>query len=107
MRMDSREALIALNMVDGVGPVRARSLLEFFGEAPKILSAKPGELVRVPNIGPDTAAKIAGWESSVDLAGELKRIADYGCHVLTLADPNYPALLREIYDPPLVLDVPI
>jgi DNA processing protein len=103
--MDTREAFIALNLIDGVGPVRARSLLEFFGEAPKILSAKPGELMRVPNIGPDTAAKIAGWETSVDLAGELKRIADYGCHVLTLADTNYPPLLREIYDPPLVLYV--
>jgi hypothetical protein len=35
MRMDSREALIALNMIEGVGPVRARSLLEHFGDAPK------------------------------------------------------------------------
>ncbi len=37
--MDSREALIVLNMIEGVGPVRTRSLLEHFGEAPKILAA--------------------------------------------------------------------
>jgi len=101
--MDSREAFIALNMIEGVGPVRARSLLEHFGDAPKILSASRPQLLRVQNIGEDTAEKISGWEKSIDLAGELKRIADFGCHVLISSDENYPPSLREIYDPPLVL----
>jgi len=103
--MDSREALIALNLIEGVGPVRARSLIEHFGEAPKILAASKHELLRVRNIGDDTAEKISGWEKSIDLAGELKRITDFGCHVLISSDENYPASLREIYDPPLVLYV--
>ena len=103
--MDSREALIALNMVEGVGPVRARSLLEHFGDAPKILSASKHELLRVHNIGDDIAEKISGWEKTVDLAGELKRIADFKAQVLISSDENYPAMLREIYDPPLVLYV--
>jgi DNA processing protein len=101
--MDSREALIALNLIEGVGPVRARSLLEHFGDAPKILAAAKSALLRVRNIGDDTAEKISAWEKSVDLAGELKRIADFGCNVLIQSDKNYPPLLREIYDPPLVL----
>jgi len=92
-------------MIEGVGPVRARSLLEHFGDAPKILSATKYALLRVRNIGEDTAEKISSWEKSVDLAGELKRISDFGCHVLISADENYPAMLREIYDPPLVLYV--
>jgi DNA processing protein len=103
--MDSREAFIALNLIEGVGPVRVRSLLEYFGDAPKILTASKGEILRVPSIGADTAENISRWEKSVDLAGELKRIADYGCHVLIQSDENYPAMLREIYDPPLVLYV--
>jgi DNA processing protein len=104
-RMDSREAFIALNMIEHVGPVRARTLLEHFGDAPKILAASRAELLRVRNIGEETAEAIAGWEKSVDLAGELKRITDFGCHVLISTDENYPASLREIYDPPLVLYV--
>jgi predicted Rossmann fold nucleotide-binding protein DprA/Smf involved in DNA uptake len=107
MRMDSREAFIVLNMIEGVGPVRARSLLEHFGDASKILVASKSALLRVRNIGDDTAEKIASWEKSVDLAGELKRISDFGCHVLISADEDCPAMLREIYDPPLVNDVPI
>jgi DNA processing protein len=103
--MDSREAFIALNLIEGIGPVRARSLLEHFGEAPKILAASATSLQRVRNIGADIAERIAGWEKTVDLAGELRRISDFGCHVLIQSDENYPPLLREIYDPPLVLYV--
>jgi DNA processing protein len=103
--MDSREALIALNLIEHVGPVRARSLLEHFGDAPKILAASKSELLRVRNIGDETAEAIATWEKTIDLAGELKRISDFGCHVLIQSDENYPAMLREIYDPPLVLYV--
>jgi DNA processing protein len=103
--MDSREALIALNLIEGVGPVRARSLLEHFGDAPKILAASKSALLRVRNIGDETAEAISSWEKTIDLVGELKRIADFGCHVLIQSDENYPASLREIYDPPLVLYV--
>jgi DNA processing protein len=104
-RMDSREAFVALNMIEHVGPVRARTLLEHFGDAPKILAASKSALLRVRNIGEEVAESISNWEKSVDLAGELKRIADFGCHVLISSDENYPASLREIYDPPLVLYV--
>lgn len=103
--MDSREALIGLNLIEGIGPVRARQLLEHFGDAAKILGASKSRLLQVRGIGEDTAGNIANWEKSIDLAGELKRIADFGCKVLIQSDENYPAPLREIYDPPLVLYV--
>jgi DNA processing protein len=103
--MDTREALIALNLVEHVGPVRARLLIEHFGDAPKILTAAKSALLRARNIGEETAEAISNWEKSVDLAGELKRIADFGCHVLISSDENYPPSLREIYDPPLVIYV--
>lgn len=101
--MDSREGFLALNMIDHVGPVRVRQLLEHFGDAPSILNASRDELGRVPGIGSETADAIAGWERTVDLTGELKRIADFGCKILIQSDALYPELLRQIYDPPLVL----
>lgn len=103
--MDAREALVALNMIEGVGPVRARSLLEHFGEAPKILAATKTELRRVRNIGEDTATAIQQWETTIDLPGELQRIRDFGAHILIQTDDLYPKSLRQIYDPPLVLYV--
>lgn len=103
--MEPREALVALNLIEGVGPVRVRQLLEYFGDAPAILRASRAQLTQVRGIGEDTAEAIATWEKSVDLAAELKRIADFGCRVLIASDDEYPASLREIYDPPVVLYV--
>lgn len=103
--MEAREALIALNMVDHVGPVRLRQLLEHFGDAPAVLRASRAELLRVRGIGEETAEAIAGWEKTVDLAAELRRIREFGCRVVIQADEEYPELLRQIYDPPIVLYV--
>ncbi len=103
--MDSREALIALNMVDHVGPVRLRQLLDFFGEPATVLSASRDQLLRVRGIGEDTAQAITSWRTDVDLDGELQRIESFGCHVVIQADPEYPELLRQIYDPPFILYV--
>ncbi len=103
--MDSREALVALNLIDGVGPVRVRQLLEHFGEASAILGASRSQLLPVRSIGEDTAEAIVNWEKNVDLSAELKRIAEFGCHIVIQTDPEYPELLRQIYDPPIVLYV--
>ena len=103
--MDEREALVALNMVEGVGPIRVRQLMETFGDAPSILKASKQQLLGVRGIGDEVADSIRNWEKNIDLAGELKRIEQYGCNIVIGSDENYPALLKEIYDPPIVLYV--
>jgi DNA processing protein len=101
--MDSKEALIALNLIEHVGPVRVRQLLEHFGDAPAVLRASKLQLLRVRGVGEETAEAIANWEKTVDLSGELKRIGEFGCQVIIQTDEDYPDLLRQIYDPPIVL----
>jgi DNA processing protein len=103
--MDAREAWVALNLIEGLGPVRARQLLDHFGEAPAILQAPRSQLARVRGIGEDTAEAIVRWEETTDLAGELQRMEAFGCRAVIPSDPEYPPSLREIYDPPLVLYV--
>ncbi len=101
--MDSREALVALNMIDGVGPVKVRQLSTHFDSPETILQASKSRLLQVPGIGEETAESIVRWEKNLDLAAELKRAADFGCAIVIGTDPEYPELLRQIYDPPLVL----
>jgi DNA processing protein len=103
--MDPREALVALNLVEHVGPVRVRQLLQHFGDPVAILGASRSQLLRVSGIGEETAEAIAGWERTIELGVELKRIAEFGCRIVTQADSDYPDLLRQIYDPPIVLYV--
>ncbi len=96
---------MALNLIDGVGPVRVRQLLEHFGEGPAILGASRQQLMQVRGVGQEVAEAIASWEKTIDLGAELKRITDFGCRIITQAEPEYPELLRQIYDPPVVLYV--
>ena len=103
--MDNREALVALNMVEGVGPIRVRQLLDRFGSPAAILGANQHQLMQAKGIGADTAQAIVDWEKNVNLAAELKRVEEFGCHIVIQEDEEYPALLREIYDPPIVLYV--
>ncbi|MEP6603326.1 MAG: DNA-processing protein DprA [Spartobacteria bacterium] len=103
--MNATEACIALNMLPTVGPVRLRKLLEVFETPERILAAKRAELRTVNGIGNEVADQISSWESIVDLAAELKRVADFGATVITQQSPSYPKSLREIHAPPIVLYV--
>jgi DNA processing protein len=99
------ESLIAINLIPKLGPVRLRRLLDAFGSPARILMAKKTELRGVEGIGPEIADLIANWEQNVDLAAELKRIEDFGAKVVTASSPEYPPLLKEIHNPPMVLYV--
>lgn len=103
--MTDPEAYIALNMIRQVGPVRVRRLLEAFGSPVKVLHAGERELRSVDGIGPDVAESIRSWESQLDLGAEMALVRDFGAKVITMGCPDYPALLREIHDPPIVLYV--
>lgn len=103
--MTHTEACIAINMIPKMGPVRLRKLLEVFETPERILKAKQNELSRVEGIGEEVAREIAGWEQQVDLQAELKRVEEFGATVITPQSAEYPRMLREIHNPPIVLYV--
>lgn len=103
--MNETEALIALNMLPKIGPVRARRLMEMCGGAAAVLRASIESLRRVNGIGPETAAVLREWESAVDLTGELARIREMSAGILTEQDAAWPEGLREMHDAPLLLYV--
>ncbi|KAB2654679.1 MAG: DNA-protecting protein DprA [Verrucomicrobia bacterium] len=103
--MEPKHAFVALNLVEHLGPVRLRQLLQHFAGPAEILRASRDQLLAVHGIGPEVADAIASWESTVDLEAELRRIRDYGCRIVIAEEAEYPPLLREIYDPPVVLYV--
>jgi len=100
-----REALLALNMVPNLGPVRLRKLVEVLGSPEAVLSARRSDLEQVEGLTQPAVDSILSWESKIDLSGELARVRDFGASVLTRDDEAYPRLLREIHDPPTVLYV--
>jgi DNA processing protein len=105
MKLSTIESYVALNLIEHVGPILLKRLLDAFGEPQKILSASRKELLRVQGVGEVVADSISNWEQSADLQGELKRIRDANVRVLSWADAEYPENLRTIADPPIVLYV--
>ncbi|MDX1950808.1 MAG: DNA-processing protein DprA [Verrucomicrobiota bacterium] len=104
-KMDSTEALVALNMISHIGPVRIRNLIEHFGSPEEVLRASEQQLLQVQGMTTAAAVAVSQWETGTDLARELQYIKEFGCHIVTQFHENYPALLRQIYDPPVVLYV--
>lgn len=103
MELSPREALIALNLIPGLGSVRIQSLLEFFGSAELALAAPAQILEQVPRIGARLARAIAGWRDCTNVHAELACAAEHGVRIVTLLDADYPAALRRMGDPPIVL----
>ena len=101
--MTYTEACVALNMIPAMGPVRLRKLLEVFETPERILEAGQKDLRAVPGIGEEVAANLTGWRNLVDLDAELEAVEKFGARVVTSKDADYPRLLREIHDPPIVL----
>ena len=95
---------IALNMTPGVGPRAATKLLERFGSADSVFHARRTELESL-RLKPETIDSIIKDEFREKAAVELDRVKQLGGDVLILDDGSYPALLREIDDPPPVLYV--
>ena len=95
---------IALNMTPGVGPRAATMLLERFGSADAVFHARRTELESL-RLKPETIDSIIKREFYDRAANELERVKELGGDILILDDGSYPALLREIDDPPPVLYV--
>ncbi|MBQ8901150.1 MAG: DNA-processing protein DprA [Akkermansia sp.] len=105
MELSPRESLITLNLIPGLGSVRIQSLLSFFGSAELVLAAPHRVLENVPRIGPKLARAIASWRDCTNVHAELALAESHGVRVVTIVDDDYPAALRRMSDPPIVLYV--
>lgn len=103
--MTDQEAYVTLNLLPQVGPVTVRRLLEAFGTPQRVLQARSSELAKVSGIRRNAANTIANWRQHASATDELALAARAGVQVITMADEAYPAMLRELYDPPLCLYV--
>lgn len=94
---------IALTMINGVGSILARQLLETMGSAEAVFTEKQRLLEKVPGIGTTLAAEIKRPDVLSRAEQELLFAEKNRIRCLFLDDPAYPGRLRECHDAPLVL----
>ncbi len=102
--MHEKRYWIAWNLVRGVGPKRFAALLAHFGGAEAAWHASPKHWRNVAGFSEAVSkSRLEITEADIDLA--ILHAEAAGAVVVTLADPDYPSLLRYIYDAPPVLYV--
>lgn len=95
---------ISLALTPGLGPTRARKLVEHFGTAEAVFRASLTELEGA-GIQAVSAQAIATGKSGELAREEIARAASGEVTILSLDDAAFPVRLKEIYDPPLILYV--
>lgn len=97
--------LICLNMIEGIGPIKARALLNRFKDPGLIFKASEKDISGV--IGPNKKIleAIKDASSGIDLEKELCLISEHNLRVVAFSDKDYPDLLKNIYDLPIILYV--
>jgi len=95
---------IAFNVFAGIGPLRFKLLLDYFGMAEKAWEASVQELLKI-GLGQKLTEKFVKYRSVFDIKTYLKTLEEKKIQVLTLSDRRYPKLLREIPTAPPVLYV--
>ncbi len=93
---------LALLMAPGLGPRKAGDLLRHFRSPQAILRASRSELEAL-GIPGSVAQSLASGCSFEEAVLQQQKMAEAGATLITLFDPCYPARLKEIYDPPVVL----
>ncbi len=103
MKQYELHALLRLLQTPGIGSARIRALVSHFRTAQSAMSASLPELCQVPGIDRTLAENIL-HEDSADFAHrQLEMLARTPAQVLTFWDRLYPALLKKIPDPPILL----
>lgn len=104
----SRDTLapwLVLRRLPGVGTRTQHELLEHFGSVENIFAAGRGQLDKLLAGKSEAIGAILDGPGAQTFQTEFDWLDQPDHHLLVWSDPDYPPLLREIADPPLVLYV--
>lgn len=90
-------------MVLGIGKTLFHRLVREIGSPEQVFRSSRRELMRVDGIGEKTADEILKFDVERNSEREFLLMEKLGVNLLTSSCPDYPHLLKSIYDPPPVL----
>jgi DNA processing protein len=94
---------IALTLVPNIGDVRAKALIDTFGDAESIFKASKKNLENIEGIGTIAANSIKNFADFKICEDEIKFIEKSKIIPLFVTDENYPQRLLNCYDSPTLL----
>lgn len=94
---------IWLSRIEGLGPIKIKSLLEKYKTPEKIWNLTKQELMKTKGIGENIANSILKKEYRENLGQYIKYMEKYNIGIITINDQDYPKNLLHIYDTPPIL----
>jgi DNA processing protein len=112
--MEERILLLAMTLIPGIGPARIKAISAHLpGRLSEIMHFGLNELMQISGIGESLARQIYHFlhhaatreEAAASAEKQMLDLQRCNASMITILDPDYPALLKEIYDPPPCLFV--
>jgi len=103
--MENKLPWLALKSVPGIGNLLFKRLVDRFNAPETVFLAKQDDLSQITGMTHRLAGKIRNFRAPDWIKTELDLVARKGYQIVTFSDADYPALLREIPDPPPYLYV--
>jgi DNA processing protein len=100
--MDSRRYWIGFNLVKGIGAVRLKAVLDYFGSL-EIAWNAPADALQAAGLPQKSVDSLLEVRKKVNLESVCEYIEKRGIHVVTWEDEGYPRRLKEINQAPPVL----
>ena len=100
--MNQTKAALRMFLVRGLGLRSANNLIRHFKHPEAVLEANRDEL-EAQGIPPEIADDLLSSKSAQRAEQEWAKAEELGVKIVDILDPVYPPLLREIFDPPIVL----
>jgi DNA processing protein len=94
---------LAFSHFFGIGPVKLKTLINYFGSVKKAYNAK--EKYLSPVIGPVLTKKFLHFKNIFDPVKRLTELKKKQVSIISWEDKKYPVLLKNISDPPICLYV--
>lgn len=92
---------MALSQVDGLGPATLKKLIDLFGSSEILYSASFLDL-KNKSVPDKIITLLLNAKKNLDPDLEVKKIVDQGIAVCSVFEADYPPLLKEIFDPPVL-----
>ncbi len=96
---------IWLSTLPGIGSKRSEQLIDLFGSPRNLWHAKRKELEKVHFLSREMIEQIVSYPLKVLAQKHMETIHKYNIKVIRIIDESYPVLLKNIYDPPMVIYV--
>jgi len=101
-RQEEIACWLALRLTPGLGHRKALELVQRFRTPVSVMQRSASEL-QAAGLSGSVARSLASGCAFEEAATQIEKLMAIGGEIVAYNDPHYPPLLKEIYDPPVVL----